>query len=404
MKNYSFDSSKAFINTFELKPYKQGALDGLTFAVKDNIDVAGFKTSYGSKPWLASHPKAVSHAVCVEQLLIAGASCVGKTISDELTHSLDGEGFFYGTPVNPKAPEHIPGVSSSGSASAVACGLVDFAIGTDSAGSIRVPASHCGILGMRPTINRISESGVLPFAPSSSTVGILANKLTILEKVMTVLLSSDEKAQRFIDTIYLLEDAFSLADQEVKESLQITISRLRQINNIQILPITLSEIIGENVDLLFWREKIFSSIQCVEMWNSVGSWIEADKPEMGARIKEGMEHHKYFDRSNLNEALRLKERMFLKMCRFMELGKLVCFPTVPMIAPLKGELDDQEKCMDYYMRTMNITSFAGVACLPEITIPVAEVRNIPLGLSLVASTRQDEFLISAAKTLFPEFL
>ena len=269
--NYSIESSNAFIATVDLKPHQPGILNGLTFAVKDNIDVAGFKTSYGSKPWLNSHPPAVSHAVCVEQLLNAGASCVGKTISDELTHSLDGESYFYGTPVNPKVPDRIPGGSSSGSASAVACGFVDFALATDSAGSTRVPASHCGILGMRPTLNRISESGVLPFAPSSSTVSIFANKLTVLEKAMTVLLSSTEEESRQVDTIYLLEDAFTIADQEVKEALQDTLLRLSQTKHVKLSSITLSEMVGEKTDLLFWREKIFSVIQCTEMWNSVGA-------------------------------------------------------------------------------------------------------------------------------------
>jgi amidase len=150
MQKYNFESSKAFITTCDIGPNQTGPLDVLTFGVKDNIDLASFKTSYGSKSWFDIHPPAVNHAICVEQLLGAGAKCMGKTIADEFTYSLDGESYFYGTPVNPKAPDRIPGGSSSGSASAVACGLVDFALGTDCAGSIRVPASLCGILGMRP--------------------------------------------------------------------------------------------------------------------------------------------------------------------------------------------------------------------------------------------------------------
>jgi amidase len=155
MKHYNTESSKSFVTTFNLEPYQSGSLDRLTFAVKDNIDIGGFKTSYGSKPWLDTHPPAICNAICVEQILGAGAVCLGKTISDELTYSLDGESYFYGTPVNPKAPDRIPGGSSSGSASAVACGIVDFALGTDCAGSIRVAASLCGIWGMRPTTHRI---------------------------------------------------------------------------------------------------------------------------------------------------------------------------------------------------------------------------------------------------------
>jgi amidase len=230
--------------------------------------------------------------MCVEQILNAGASCIGKTISDELTCSLDGESYFYGTPTNPNSPDRIPGGSSSGSASAVACGLVDFAIGTDSAGSTRVPASHCGILGMRPTIHRISESGILPFAPSSSTVGIFTSNLTILEKVMSVLLASNDIAQRSINTIYLLEDAFSIADQEVDAAIRDYISQLVDTTNIKISSITLGDIVGEKTNLTFLQENVFGIVQCVEIWNAVGAWIEESQPEMGPRIQDAMDHFK----------------------------------------------------------------------------------------------------------------
>jgi amidase len=405
MQKYSTDTSNAFVTTFTINPTQFGELDNLTFAVKDNIDVAGFKTSYGSKPWFNTHPPAVSHAICVEQVLNAGARCIGKTVSDELTCSLDGESHFYGTPVNPKSPDRIPGGSSSGSASAVACGLVDFAIGTDSAGSTRVPASHCGILGMRPTIHRISESGILPFAPSSSTVGVFANQLTILEKVMNVLLSSIEaETAKPINTIYLLENTFSIADQEVKEALQDSIQQLKNRKSIKISAVTLSDIIGEETSLEFWQENIFGVIQCIEIWNAVGAWIEEDRPEMGIRIQDAMDHFKQLDRSALNRALSLRQKMRLKVSQFTKPGDLFCFPTVPMIAPMKKELDNFDKCADYYKRTMSITAFAGIASLPEISIPVTKVQDAPLGLSIAAAPGQDEFLLFAAKKLYPEFI
>ena len=144
--------SNAFVTTFDLSPTESGPLDGLRFAVKDTIDVAGFKTGCGNPTWRDSHPAAVVHAVCVEQLLLAGARCVGKTICDELAFSLLGANHFYGTPLNAHAPDRVPGGSSSGSASAVACDLVEFALGTDTGGSTRVPASNCGIWGFRPSL------------------------------------------------------------------------------------------------------------------------------------------------------------------------------------------------------------------------------------------------------------
>src|SRR6188768_3826585 len=187
MKNFSFVESGAFIEQFTLPPTRTGPLDGLTFAVKDLIDVAGHRTGCGNPTWLATHPPATVSAICVEQLLAAGATCLGKTITDEIAFSLLGENHFYGTPLNPAAPDRVPGGSSSGSASAVACGLVDFAVGTDTGGSIRVPASNCGIFGLRPSHGLISVAGVMPFAPKLDTVGLFARDIDILQRATAVL-------------------------------------------------------------------------------------------------------------------------------------------------------------------------------------------------------------------------
>ena len=196
--------SNAFVTTFDLSATDSGPLDGLRFAVKDTIDVAGFKTGCGNPTWRDSHPAAVVDAVCVEQLLCAGARCIGKTISDELALSLLGENYFYGTPLNPRAPERVPGGSSSGSASAVACGLVDFALGTDTGGSTRVPASNCGIWGFRPSHGFVSVAGVNPLAPSFDTVGVLAQSADVLAKVGLVLLAGGPVSTRKPASIHLI--------------------------------------------------------------------------------------------------------------------------------------------------------------------------------------------------------
>ncbi|MDP6620082.1 MAG: amidase family protein, partial [Nitrospinota bacterium] len=159
-----------------------GPLAGLRFAVKDLYDVEGHVTGRGNPDWLATHGPAESTAPAVARLVEAGATMIGKTITDELAFSLFGENFHYGTPVNTRAPDRVPGGSSSGSASAVAGGLVDFAVGSDTGGSVRVPASFCGILGIRPTHGRISLEGCMPLAPSLDTVGWFANDPELLER------------------------------------------------------------------------------------------------------------------------------------------------------------------------------------------------------------------------------
>src|SRR5213596_4286595 len=219
--------SNSFLTTFDLSPTGSGPLDGLRFGVKDTIDVAAFKTGCGNPTWRDSHPAAVVHAVCVEQLLHAGARCVGKTISDELAFSLLGQNHFYGTPLNPRAPERVPGGSSSGSASAVACGLVDFTLGTDTGGSTRVPASNCGIWGFRPSYDFISVAGVNPLAPSFDTVGIFAQSADVLARVGLVLLACAPVPASKPCKVHLIHEGFALADADVQQAMLEPVRRLR---------------------------------------------------------------------------------------------------------------------------------------------------------------------------------
>src|SRR3954452_1099882 len=234
MQNLSIDQSGAFIETFTLAAAKDGPLRGLTFAVKDLIDVAGYRTGCGNPKWLATHPPATVSAVCVEQLLAAGATCIGKTITDEFAFSLLGENFHYGTPLNPAAPDRVPGGSSSGSASAVACGCVDFSVGTDTGGSVRLPASNCGVWGWRPSHGLVSLAGVLPFAPTLDAVGVFARVATLLERVASVLLAAETVNTASISSpsiggIHLVREAFDLADDEVRGGMAAPIKKLRDV-------------------------------------------------------------------------------------------------------------------------------------------------------------------------------
>ncbi|MBK3752839.1 glutamyl-tRNA amidotransferase [Pseudomonas aeruginosa] len=402
MKTYDFQSSNAFAERFEIAPYTSGALDGLCFAVKDNIDIRDRFTSYGSKPWREAHPRAAYNAVCVEQLLMAGARCVGKTIADEFTYSLDGESYFYGTPVNPRAPDRIPGGSSSGSASAVACGLVDFALGTDCGGSIRIPASLCGVFGMRPSMHRISEAGVLPFAPSVSTVGVLAKNLPVLRQTMHVLLRSNDVALPPVKNIYLVKEAFALADPAIQDALSERIAHLNTFPNITVASISLHDITGLDVSLKSCNEDALRVLQTAEIANTIGGWIQESRPEQGPNFRAGYRNVEQFDRSTMSDALKLCEALFSRISAFTQQGDIFCYPTAPVLAPKKGTLtgSNLNSLLDYYDRTMAVTSFAGVARLPEITLPLAQVNGIPVGLSLAAGHYQDEFLLDASLRLW----
>src|SRR5207244_925589 len=152
-----------------------------------------------------------STAVAVKRLLAAGANMVGRTHCDELCYSLTGENVHYGAPVNVNAPGRIPGGSSNGSAAAVAGKLVDFAVGSDCGGSVRIPASYCGILGMRPTWGRVPLDGAVPFGPSFDVVGWFARDAAILERVGRVLLGDRKEATK-PKRLLVARDAFALLD------------------------------------------------------------------------------------------------------------------------------------------------------------------------------------------------
>ncbi len=396
--------SNAFVTTFDLSPIGTGQLDGLRFAVKDVIDVAGWKTGCGNPTWRDSHPTAVANAVCVEQLLQAGARCVGKTICDELAFSLLGENHFYGTPLNPQALNRVPGGSSSGSASAVACGLVDFALGTDTGGSTRVPASNCGILGFRPSHGFISVAGANRLAPSFDTIGILAHDANVLAKVALVLLACAPLSASNPGKIHLINDAFALADAEVQTALSAPVRYLRDFFGERVQEVSLRDLAADDAggNLATWADT-FCVIQWAEIKSCLGAWIAGAKPEFGPDVAASFELTNQLDRRRVAKASLRREEYFESLRRFLGPNDLLCIPTTPALAPRKGNPPARSSIgSGYYPRTSALTSLAGIGRLPQASLPVAQASGVPVGLSLLARHGQDRFLLQVAKSLAEE--
>lgn len=393
------DPSGALVEQVDLAPLRQGPLDGLKFTVKDNIDLAGYKTSYGSPAWRDAHPAPIHNALCVDQLLGAGARCVGKVVADEFTYSLDGESFYFGTPRNAKAPDRVPGGSSSGSAASVANGLADFSLCTDAGGSIRVPASLCGLWGMRPSLHRISEAGVLPFQPSVSTVGVLADRFDVLDAAMRVLLNSPASPTSSPRRILFLHDALEITDCAVRDQAGVALQRIAANIGTTIEPIRFSEIVGEPCELKDCNLNGLRDLQTAEFQSTVGNWIEASKPELGFTFSMAYGHVQKFERIAALDNIARCERLFRQINAFVAPDTVICFPTTPKIAPFKGSLNTFEAVMDFYDPTMTITAFAGVARLPEVAAPLLTVEGCPVGLSFVAGHYQDEFLLNAVREM-----
>ena len=393
------DSSAGLIEPLDLAPLRKGLLDGLRFTVKDNIDLAGYRTSYGSPAWRDAHPAPVHNALCVDQLLGAGARCVGKVVADEFTYSLDGESFYFGTPRNAKAPDRVPGGSSSGSAASVGNGLADFSLCTDAGGSVRVPASLCGLWGMRPSLHRISEAGVLPFQPSVSTVGVLADRFEVLDAAMRVLLSAAAASTPVPRRIFVLQDALEIADAAVQDQVCSALDRIADNTGVVLEWVRFSEIVGAQYALNACNLEGLRDLQTAEFQSTVGNWIEVCKPELGFTFSQAYGNVRTFDRIAALDNIARCERFFTQINAFFAPDTVVCFPTTPKIAPVRGSLNTLEAVMDFYDPTMTITAFSGVARLPEISAPLLTVDGCPVGLSFVAGHYRDEFLLNAVREL-----
>jgi amidase len=396
----SLEESGAFVERLRLDPTGSGPLDGLNFAVKDLMDLKGYVTGCGNPQWRDSHPPAAAHAVGVEQIMAAGATCLGKTVSDELAFSLDGENFFYGTPLNPKAPDRVPGGSSSGSASAVACNLADFALGTDTGGSIRVPASNCGLFGFRPSHGYISVAGINPLAPTYDTLGIFARAADVLARVAAVLLATEMPGTAEAGAVHLLTEHLAIVDAEVREALEPSLKELRQRFGDRIKETSINTVVGERPEagLDPWLTT-FNTLQWAEIWSCLGAWVTAVQPELGPRTRRNFELTRTMDRRQVREAARRREAYFGKLKKFLGPRDLLVLPTVPAPAPLKGTLDNDRAQGNYYPRTLSMTAMAGICRLPQVTMPVAEVAGAPVGLSLAAAHGEDAFLLAVVQDL-----
>ena len=398
-RSITTDPSGAFVETFDLPPTGVGSLAGLRFAVKDLIDVAGRLSGCGNPTWRDTHPPAIAHAVCVEQLLAAGAHCVGKTVTDELAFSLIGENHFFGTPLNAAAPGRVPGGSSSGSASAVACGLVDFALATDTGGSVRVPASNCGVWGLRPSHGFVSVAGVMPFAPTFDTVGILARSGDVLRRSAEVLLGGQSRADLEPPTLHLLDDAFALVDSDVRQALEPVIERLRDVFGQRIKTISLVQAFGDRLGSRWdtWLDT-YCAIQWGEIRSSLGGWIAAERPQFGPATAASFKLVYDLDRRRLRAAIETREACYRALQGAIGPSDLWCIPTVPSSAPAKASTA-QDRTGGYYRKALSLTSLAGIGRLPQVSLPFARTADSPVGLSLIGARGQDLYLVAAAEEI-----
>ncbi len=379
------DSVGAFM-TRTIRGGGAGPLGGLDWAAKDLFDLAGEVTGYGNPDWARTHAPAAANAWVVVALLHAGARLVGKTKTVELAFGMTGENVWYGTPRNPRAPDRFPGGSSCGSATAVAAGLVDFALGSDTGGSVRIPASYCGLFGIRPSHGAISLAGACALAPSFDTPGWFARDAALLERVGTVLLPGGGGPAK--GPLLRVEEAWANTEPAVAAALAPALA-------------TLEEAFGPAIGLALAPEGLrplydaYRTLQCYEAWACLGNWVIATEPKFGPGVGDRFAVARAMSEAEAVAGQAVRRRMQARLRPLLAGGAVLVYPTSPAPAPLLAASPaEQQRVRE---ATLCVTAIAGLAGLPEVTLPAGTVEGVPVGLSLVGGAGTDRALLGLAK-------
>ncbi len=376
----------------ELPPTAAGPLDGFTFGLKDIFDVAGHRTGFGSPDWLRTHPPAPAHASVLTRLLAAGAHLVGKTHTEEMAFSLTGENAHYGTPVNPAAPDRVPGGSSSGSASAVAGGLVDFAIGSDTGGSVRAPASFCGVYGLRPTHGRIALDGVCPLAPMFDTCGCFARDAQMLARVGSVVFDTTIPTELPRVRVLVASDAWALSTAETAAALAPAVQHIEE----QLGRATAVTLAPEGLSSWF---DVFRVLQYDDIWRTHGDWVRACTPIFGPQVAARFDAVSRVAPDEVRTMTVRRAEIAARLDALLDGDTVLLMPTVPDVAP-KLALPPQET-VAVRERMLALLCVAGLGGLPQLSMPMGIVQGAPVGLSLIAGRGRDALLLALAQTLAP---
>lgn len=366
-----------------------GPLSGLTFAAKDLFDVAGHPTGGGNPDWAKFNPVPTKHSWAVQRLLDAGATLIGKTITDEVSLGIVGENAFYGTPVNVRAPGRVPGGSSSGSAAAVAAGICDTAIGTDTGGSVRVPASFCGLYGIRPTHGRIDTAGMMPQAPTSDTTGWFARDAATFARVSSVMLG-EAIPSSLPARLVVAADAFAFADPEIGDALKPLVARLAAL---------IGEVREEAMappGLVAWG-RTQRTLQPAEAWLTFREWIECSNPRLAYNVARNLYAGSQIPENERQWANLVRAEARGRMRHLLPAGTILCLPTTPFPAPRRGEkLSAASLQRD---RILCLCAHGGLTGVPQLSIPGATVDGLPIGLSIIGARGSDAALVGVAQAL-----
>lgn len=373
----------------EIHGAEDGPLIGMRFAAKDIYDIEGHVTGGGNPDWAAVQSPATKTALAVQKLLDAGATLVGKTITDELTRGILGINVHDGTPLNPKAPDRLTGGSSSGSASVVAAGDAELALGSDTGGSVRLPASFCGIFGVRPTLGRVSLANVIEQSSSYDTAGWFTSNPTLFADLGPILLEGEKRDETFRKVV-IAEDAFALADDDIKAAISGHVdaikSHLETSEAIRICPTSLSE----------WSEAM-ARRQHFEAHRSFGDWVDEVNPRFSFDTANRFVEAAQMSETEMEAMAPVREAHKARVTEILRDGTVIALPTAPCVAPKRNLR--QSLMLDTRKRITALTCIAGGAGMPQVTVPTETADGLPAGFSLIGPAGSDEALLELAETI-----
>jgi amidase len=368
-----------------------GPLAGKTLIIKDLYDVAGRKTGNGNPDFYAATEPATQTAATVQKLLDAGADLVGIAICDEFFYSLTGANAHYGTPQNLRAPGRLPGGSSSGSAAAMAAEMCDIALGSDTGGSVRIPASFCGLYGLRPTHGRVDLTGGRAMAPSFDTAGWFTNDAALFKTVGPVVLDG-QTVSADIERLLIAEDCFERADPAVADALRGVVNAAAGV-----LPPAKPVTVAPDGFDIWWDA--FRVLQASEVKVTNLPWVEEHNANLGPGIKERFAMVAAITPEETAAASQVCESVRAHMLEMVPPGTILCLPTAPVIAP---KTDTPPEGLEFFRaNTMALTCISGHSGLPQVTVPAANVEGCPIGLSFIGWAGGDEALLDLAVKLAP---
>jgi len=350
----------------------------ITAAVKDTIDVANHPSRAGSKVF-ANRPPAKKHADVVEAILQAGCRLIGKLNLHELAFGMTGINHWTGTPLNVTYPDFIPGGSSSGSAVAVAAKRVDFSLGTDTGGSIRVPAACCGVYGLKPSFGRISRKGVMPDKTTLDCVGPFAASLQMLRKAMAIIDShfqTDQKSKIRKAGLVACE-----ADSDIQKPINEWVAR----SGLSCLPIELPSL----------KQAFEAGLALInaEVWQAYGAYLDTGKIDKD--VAKRLALAKQTGAKEIEAAEKIRNQFTREVDEALTKVDVLITPSLPAL-PMKCHEALAGK------QDLNISALArpfNVSGHPALSMPVPETANRPIGLQIIAPRGKDEWLFEAAQIL-----